>query len=46
MNAWIPSTSARSRDSGDSAPARPVCSAMAVLSKVMTTVDSRAAVAG
>ena len=46
MNAWMRSSSARSRDSGGSAPARPVCSAMAVVSRVMTTVDSRAALAG
>ncbi len=46
MNAWMRSSSACSRDSGGGAPGWPTCSAMAVVRRVMTTVDSRAALAG
>ena len=46
MNAWMRISSVCSRDSAGSDPAWPACSATAVVIRFMTTVDSRAALAG
>ena len=46
MKAWMRIISVFSRDSADSDPAWPACSATAVVMRFMTTADKRAALPG